>query len=146
MDSGSGYFLVIARLKDEVCFVEFDIMHDLANVYKLKERKYEFPTVQRLLNTSNLVTPAVKFAIRQGPTDRYTDHFGSSLSWVFAWSEDRSMVRGSLFSELVKSKFILLVTWNLQYQTNLLQQKILLVHISSVLINLIIKQNFQNEK
>ena len=146
VDCWSGYFLVIARLKDEVCFVEFDIMHDLANVYKLKERKYEFPTVQRLLNTSNLVTPAVKFAIRQGPTDRYTDHFGSSLSWVFAWSEDRSMVRGSLFSELVKSKFILLVTWNLQYQTNLLQQKILLVHISSVLINLIIKQNFQNEK
>ena len=147
VDCWSGYFLVIARLKDEVCFVEFDIMHDLANVYKLKERKYEFPTVQRLLNTSNLVTPAVKFAIRQGPTDRYPNHFpGSSLSWVVTWSEDRSMVRGSLFSEQVKNKFILLVTWNLQYQTNLLQQKILRVHISSVLINLIFKQNFQNEK
>ena len=45
---------VVTPSKDEVCFVEFDIMHDLANVYKLKERKYEFPTVQRLLNTSNL--------------------------------------------------------------------------------------------
>ena len=46
--------MVVTPLKDDVCFVEFDIMHDLANVYKLKERKYEFPTVQRLLNTSNL--------------------------------------------------------------------------------------------
>ena len=45
---------LVTLLKDDVCFVEFDIMHDLANVYKLKERKYEFPTVQRLLNTSNL--------------------------------------------------------------------------------------------
>ena len=75
VDSWSGYFLMITCLKDDVCFVEFDIMHDLANVYKLKERKYEFPTVQRLLNTSNLVTPAVKFAISQGSTDQYPDNF-----------------------------------------------------------------------